>query len=69
MNKPSYQIALSVDIMKMLIIQTFCVLLGMWIYTIDKMNQAQLFYYYSLLVLSYYPYGRNLISLDSLHRY
>lgn len=55
MNKPSYQIALSVDIMKMLIIQTFCVLLGMWIYTIDKNESSAiilLLFFIGIILLS-----------------
>lgn len=54
-DKQPYQLALSVDIVKMLIIQIVCVLIGMWIYNMDKNESSAiilLLFFIGIIVLS-----------------
>ena len=55
MDKQPYQLTLSVDIVKMLIIQSLCVLLGIWIYKMDKNESSAiilLIFFIGIIVLS-----------------
>ena len=55
MDKRPYQLTLSVDIVKMLIIQSLCVLLGIWIYKMDKNESSAiilLIFFIGIIVLS-----------------
>lgn len=54
-DKKPYQLTLSIDIVKMLTIQIVCVLLGMWIYKMDKNESSAiilLMFFIGIIVLS-----------------